>query len=73
MKGWMMKRSIKVHAYKLFDGRYFSKNKRDDLPMRPEKVKITFLPTTPPDTKQWPCHALRSGLTAQSISTDDIV
>ena len=67
-----MKRSIKVYAYKLSDEWYFSKNKSDDYFVRPGKAKITFLPTTPSDTKRWLRHTLRSGLTVQPISTDDI-
>jgi len=72
MKGWMMKRSIEVYAYAFSDEWYFSKTKRDDLAMQPEKVKITLLPTVLPDTKRWLLHALRSGLTVQSISNDDV-
>jgi len=72
MKGWMMKRSMEVYAYKFSDEWHLSENKRDDLSMQPEKVKMTFVSTVPPDTKRWLRHALRSGLTVQSISTDDV-
>ena len=72
MAGWMMKRSIEVYAYKFPDEWYFSKNKRDDCSIQPEKVKITLLPTEPPDAKRWLRHALRSGLTVQPISTDNV-
>jgi len=71
-KGWVMEHTIEVYAYKLSDEWYFSKNKRDDCSMQPEKIKITLLPTAPSDTKRWLRHALRSGLTVQSISNDDV-
>ncbi len=67
-----MKRSIKAYGYRISDGWYFSKNKQDDLSMQPEKVKITFLSTTLPDTKRWLHRTLRSGMTVQPISIDNI-
>ena len=50
----------------------FRKNKLDDCFMQPEKMKVTLMATVSPDTKRWLRHALRSGLTVQSISTGDI-
>lgn len=67
-----MRNSIKAYAYALADGWYFSKSKLDDCSAPLEKIKITFLPDTPPETKKQLRRSLRSGLMVQRVSEDEV-
>jgi len=67
-----MRHSIKAYVYEFAEGWCLSKAKLNDCSVQPKKVKITFLPDTPHETKEQLRRSLRFGLVVQALNVMDI-